>query len=560
MRTLPADSWFDLLNPFARLAGAAGKLVADGWTVAMLGLWNAGLWAMRLVLNIMDAFLTPDLSEKGPGAAVYAVTFWIAGALVLVMVMIQLGVAAIRRDGKSLATLMVGGAQFTIVWAAWVTYGVGVIAACGGLTRALMGSLLHVSSWSAWAPWAPFTTADIVDGSVATVLGLMGMLLWLAAVGHLLVMLTRGGALMVLSATTPICAAGLVADAGRSWFWKSLRWFHTAAFTPVLMVLVLGVGIQMTTGVANGLADKTQAAIGTALPGVILILISAFAPLALFKLLAFVDPGTSSGAAVRQGLAAQGGLQGLLSGKSTAGESSGAAASTDEHGRSQGESAGEESTTDRFTKAQGSVLARFGGAVGSAAATGLGVMASVGASGVSIGADLSNQMGVGHHTYQPDFGAGRKNRNGSDRGRQQEQDEQASQGNGDPNGTPPDTGGTSDTGGTPPDTGGSTPYSGGAPDQVADPDTAATSPVQANPDPQIPVSGPTAPGLGQSGFGQSAFDSNGVGPAGPTVGSDPNGGPSGGPKGGLRGGAGGGAPASGGAAGGGAEAAAAAAI
>jgi hypothetical protein len=31
---------------------------------------------------------------------------------------------------------------FTMVWAAWVAYGVAVIAACGGLTRALMGSLL----------------------------------------------------------------------------------------------------------------------------------------------------------------------------------------------------------------------------------------------------------------------------------------------------------------------------------------------------------------------------------------------------------------------------------
>jgi hypothetical protein len=37
---------------------------------------------------------------------------------------------------------------------------------------------------------------------------------------------------------------------------------------------------------------------------VILILISSVAPLALFKLLAFVDPNTSSGAALRMGLAA----------------------------------------------------------------------------------------------------------------------------------------------------------------------------------------------------------------------------------------------------------------
>lgn len=485
----PAGSWYDQLNPFGYLAGAAGKVVADGWTAAMLGLWNAGLWAMRLVLNIMDAFLTPDLSENGPGAQIYVATFWIAGALVLIMVMIQLGVAAIRRDGKSLATLLVGGAQFTIVWAAWVAYGVGVIAACGGLTRALMGSLLKVSSWSAWAPWAPFTTGDITDGTVATVLGLMGLLLWLAAIGHLLVMLARGGALMVLSATTPICAAGLVSDAGRSWFWKSLRWFHAAAFTPVLMILVLGIGIQMTTGVANGLADKTQAAIGTALPGVILILISCFAPMALFKLLAFVDPGTSSGAAVRQGLAAQGGLQGLLGAKSGSGDSS-AAASTDENGRSHGESAAEDATSDRFTKAQ-SGLGGFGGAVGSAAAAGLGAMASAGAKGASIGADLTNQMSVGHHTYQPDFAGGGKKSNNSGR---KQQDDQQGQGNGDPNGTPADAGGT--------------------PDPVAGPTTGATSPGQAASGPQAPLPTPATPGPGQSGPGSS-----GGGPAGPMGGA-----------------------------------------
>ena len=59
---------------------------------------------------------------------------------------------------------------------------------------------------------------------------------------------------MVLAATTPISAAGLVSDAGRPWFWKSLRWFHAAAATPLLMVLVIGVGVQMAGGVATGAA------------------------------------------------------------------------------------------------------------------------------------------------------------------------------------------------------------------------------------------------------------------------------------------------------------------
>jgi type IV secretion system protein TrbL len=105
----------DLVNPFKYLAGEAGKVIADGWTSAMLGLWNAGLWALRLVLNIIDGLLTPDLSENGPAAVVYRTAFWLAGALVLIMLMIQLGLAAIRRSGKGLAVVLLGLGQFLVV-------------------------------------------------------------------------------------------------------------------------------------------------------------------------------------------------------------------------------------------------------------------------------------------------------------------------------------------------------------------------------------------------------------------------------------------------------------
>ena len=217
----------------------------------MLSFWSAGLWLLRFVLELVDAFLTPDLAESGPGATVYRTTFWVAATLVLFMAMVQFGVAAFRRDGQSLARVAVGTAQFLMVWVAWLTYAVAVLAACGGLTRAVMKATMGVDAWSQWQPWAAFSTKDVTDAAVATVLGIMGLFLVLAAIGHLLVMLTRAGALLVLAATTPIAAAGLVSDAGRSWFWKSLRWFHAAAFTPVLMALVMGVGIQLTTGVVT---------------------------------------------------------------------------------------------------------------------------------------------------------------------------------------------------------------------------------------------------------------------------------------------------------------------
>ena len=402
---MPTDSWWDSVNPFHYLGDAAGQVAASAWTAAMLGLWNAGLWLLKLVLTIEDAFLTPDLTQQGPGALVYPVTFWIAGSLVVVMIMVQLGTAAIRRDGRSLARAVLGAGQYVMVWAAWIVYAVAVLAAAGGLTKALMRSLLHVDAMSAWQPWAPFSTSDITDGTIATVLGLMGIFLVLAAIGHALVMLTRAGALIVLAAATPIAAAGLVSDAGRSWFWKSLRWFHAAALTPVLMILTLGLGVQMTSGVALGYADQLQSAIGTAVPGVFLILIGCFSPLALFKLLAFVDPGTSSGAALRTGLAAQGGVQGMLPGGADG--TTGAASATDPNGRSSGESAADGDTASRFARGASGLLGSLG-AVGQAAAAGLGAASGIGAKAAVLGADMTNLMGAGHNTYVPDVASGRR--------------------------------------------------------------------------------------------------------------------------------------------------------
>jgi type IV secretion system protein TrbL len=160
--------------------------------------------------------------------------------------------------------------------------------------------------------------------------------------------------------------------------------------------------VQFANGVAAHLADGTAKAFGTALPAVMTILISVFAPLALFKLLAFVDPGTPSGASFRQGMAIQGGLQGLLSGGGGAGGGSAAASTTDGNGRSSGEQSAEASTGDRFSKSTQGVLGSFG-PVGQAFAAGLGMVSSAGAKATSLMSDESNQAGVGQSTYGPDF-------------------------------------------------------------------------------------------------------------------------------------------------------------
>lgn len=401
--------WFD---PFAVLGGASGKLVTDSWTALMMAIWSGGLWVLRIVLQLESALLVPDITATGPARQVYGLTAWIAVSLVVVMLMIQLGVAAVRRDGKSLGQVLVGAAQFVVVWTCWIAYGVAVITACGEITKALMQPLFGVDSIAEWEPFGWLAPEDVTDATVATVLGMLGGLLWLAGIAHLLVLLTRAGALIVLSVTTPISAAGLLSEVGRSWFWKSFRWFHAAAFTPVVMTLMMGIGIQLAGAVALDADGGAQAAVGSALPAVGMILMSAVAPLALFKLLAFVEPGTNSGAAGRAGMSAIGGLSGLFGGGGQSG--SNLATSADANGRSAGEQQAEATGVARMAggaaqqaaASSGGGLAAVGavlGPVGAAVATGLRMASAVGGAVAAVGTDLTNQMGVGHHTYQPDW-------------------------------------------------------------------------------------------------------------------------------------------------------------
>lgn len=391
----------DIPNPFEAIGDVIAKAAADAWTAAMLAVWNSGLFVLRIVLTFSELFLTPDLRADGPGKDVYAFTLWLALALVVILAMIQLGSAAFKREGKGLARAFIGAGQFVVVNACWFGYAVTLIAACGAITRALMKSLLKVQTWPDWDPLGGLGVDDSTDAGVATALAFLGIFLWLAAIGHLLVYLARAASLLVLTATGPLSAAGLVSDFTRAWFWKSLRWLHAAVFTPVLMIMVLGIGVQFANGVAAHLAEDTAKTFGTALPAVMTILISVVAPLSLFKLLAFVDPGTPSGASFRQGMAIQGGLQGLLGGGGAGGGSS-AASTTDGNGRSSGEQSAETSTGDRFNKSTQGFLGSFGG-VGQALAAGLGAINSAGAKATSLMSDETNQAGVGQNTYGPDF-------------------------------------------------------------------------------------------------------------------------------------------------------------
>lgn len=134
-------------------------------------------------------------------------------------------------------------------------------------------------------------------------LGVLALLLLIpASFFYLLIMLVREAALIILIATAPISAAGLVNDSTKVFFWKTLRWFFACLLISPMAALMLGIGMKLSQGVLAGTSASAPVArqAGTAVIGCVVIAIGACCPLVLFRLLAFVDPGTASGAALRQ--------------------------------------------------------------------------------------------------------------------------------------------------------------------------------------------------------------------------------------------------------------------
>jgi type IV secretion system protein TrbL len=213
--------------------------------------------------------------------------------------------------------------------------------------------------------------------------------------GYVFIQLARCAALMILATTSAISAAGLTSEIGRTWFWKSLRWFISASLISPLAALVLGIGVKISQGVVAGSGDKNAAAVGMALVSAMLILIGAVCPLIVFRMLAFVDPGTSSGAAVRTSFAASGGVAALIGGKGGgAGGGGSAGTAQDGGGRSMGESDADSQTQGRFAASMNQL---------SGGLTTAGNTMAAGVSGSSnIGADVLGAAGVGHQA--PFFG------------------------------------------------------------------------------------------------------------------------------------------------------------
>ncbi|MGI8414669.1 MAG: type IV secretion system protein [Nakamurella sp.] len=415
------------LNPLDWLGDAASSAVGDVWKAAMTGLWSAAIWILKLAFKLIDSFTEPNLSADGPMRGILPTTLWIGATVAVIMMFVQLLVALLRRDGESMGKVVLGICQFGLVWAGYLGVAAGLVAAASGLTKGILDSMLHVQTFSGYN-FSESWPHSIQDVTLATVLGVLSILLVIpAAFVYVLIMLVREAALIILVATAPISAGGLLAEAGKVWFWKTTRWFFSCLLISPCAALLLGIGVQLSDGAINRVApfpqwcaqnpgqcngDPVKAlakwgslananSAGMAIVGCIVIAIGALCPLILFRLLAFVEPGTASGASLRQSWSDTGGMSGVLRGGESTGSSAALRSGTD--GRSSGESGAEAQTGGRLAAAMGA----FG--AGTQLAT------SIAHRAADIGSDVLGSAGVGSPGYSmtpTDQGFSRRSRRG----------------------------------------------------------------------------------------------------------------------------------------------------
>lgn len=301
----------DLPNPIGGLADGLGSalagVAASAFDEAMKSLWDFAIALLTGVFAVVDHLTTPDLDPRtGPLASVLPAMLWIGGVLLALLCLLQIGKAALS-GGGGLAHLATGIAQYVVISASGLGLLAVAVTAANAAAIGILTTGLHVTTWSGISasnsPWQ--NAVHGVSGAGLGLIALLGVLP--AAITLLVTVLVREAAILVIAATVPILAAGLVAEATARWFWTALRWLLALVMLTPAVALVLALGLHVAAGAsgATGAADPAtsagQSAV-TAFVGAGILLVSVFCPMALFKLFAFVDPGTASGQRLRTSL------------------------------------------------------------------------------------------------------------------------------------------------------------------------------------------------------------------------------------------------------------------
>ena len=416
-----------ILSLFILGAVIATRLRA-GEGIAAVG--RIGLVLSAAVLVSGASALVAGVMPSGPRNAGGAVLFlqsslwWYMGAAAMVSVII--GGARMaweqraepgRETVKGLLTLVVvAGAGVTVVsllvaaadsFSVWIIDGslscdVVVDSACFGENILILLAL---------------TTNPSAGSLGALLVIILGLLAVLAAIVQIVLMVARGGMLVILTGILPLSASFTNTEVGKTWFRKAISWLIAFILYKPAAAIVYAAAFQL---VATDVFTDDGTGLVAVLTGLMLMIIALFAMPALMR---FVTPmvGATAGGGGAGGALAIGAMAALPSGAASAGRlstggegasgssgpsgSDGSSGAPGPSGGSGGEGSGSQkvpvsggqppTTSGGATSTGGSTAAASGGAAAGGAGAAAGSGAAAGAAGGPVGMAAGAAVDVG---------------------------------------------------------------------------------------------------------------------------------------------------------------------
>lgn len=285
--------------------GILGDLAGSVFDPIGKALWQGTLILLRAALSLVGKLGRVDPT---PGAGVISGSLWssmlgLAAIVAALLFFVQLTMAILAPRRNMLQTIT-GPLQYAIATALSSAVVLALLGAADGLTEGILATAGFDGGDFA-GQIAGLGLADDVDGVKGMVLGVMGVVGILPlSIGYGITLLFRSAAIIVVFATLPILSAGLVSLATKHWFHRGARWMLALIFLKPTFALcfAIGSGVVKTAGqgpepgtpggTAAAAAGGPQTGVVTLLLGLGIMFIALFAPFALFRLFAFVEPGT----------------------------------------------------------------------------------------------------------------------------------------------------------------------------------------------------------------------------------------------------------------------------
>ncbi|WP_087874233.1 hypothetical protein [Arthrobacter globiformis] len=425
-------SGLDVINPFCQ----AGAAIEDAANDSVKNMAKAIADAVGQTVKTLGTFWvnvgTPDLTSAPGGYTASepvlflqnSLYFWTASLAVLSVLVgaakmvIERRGAPLRELGRSLATLVVvSGAGVAAVglltvaadqFSAWI------------ITNSTVGTSFNdnITSLLKLSATSPIGSIMII---------LLGLIAILASVMQIVLMIVRGGLLVILTGIFPTAAAFTNTEAGKGWFQKCTAWLIAFILYKPAAAIVYATAFQLSgTKIFGDGGDGKDfgSALMTTITGLALMIIALFAMPALMR---FVTPmvgavaggggGLAAGAvgalasgAISMGSAGRGGGSGGSVASAPAGSSSesrgsegpsgagdsGTAGSSGTEGEAGGEAASSDTPSGAGTEAAATETAGSGAATagGSGAASGVAAAGGAAAAGPAALGVAAAQKGI----------------------------------------------------------------------------------------------------------------------------------------------------------------------